>query len=197
MKLSTIPKNLKLKGRRVLIRLDLNEPIENGKVVNDFRIRRIIPTLQFLVKNGAKIVVISHRGEKEDSLKPIALYLNKFIKVGFVPDVCGSVASDSIKMMADGSIIILENLRKEKGEEKNGLNFAKKLAKFADIYINEAFSVSHRKHASIVLLPKLLPSYAGFLFTEEVTALSRVIKPKQPLLMIMGGAKSETKLPLI
>ncbi len=197
MKLSTIPKNLKLKGRRVLIRLDLNEPIENGKVVNDFRIRRIIPTLQFLVEGGAKVVVVSHREGKEDSLKPIALYLNKFIKVGFVPDVCGSVASDSIKMMADGSIIILENLRKEKGEEKNDLNFAKKLAKFADVYINEAFSVSHRKHASIISLPKLLPSYAGFLFAEEVMSLSRMFKPKQPLLMIMGGAKSETKLPLI
>ncbi len=197
MKLLTIPKNLKLKGRRVLIRLDLNEPVEKGKVVNDFRIRRALPTLQFLVKSGAKVVVLSHCSKKEDTLKTVALYLNKFIKVGFVPDVCGAIAEESIKRMADGSVIVLENLRQEDGEEKNELSFAKKLAKFGDIYINEAFSVSHRKHASIVSLPKLLPSYAGFLFAEEVTALSRVIKPKQPLLMIMGGAKSETKLPLI
>ncbi len=197
MRLSTLPKNLKLKGKRVLIRLDLNEPIEKGMVVNDFRIRRALPTLQFLVKNGARVVVLSHREKPEDTLKVAVLHLNKFIKAGFVPDVCGSVAEESIKRMADGSILVLENLRREKGEEKNELSFAKKLARFGDIYINEAFSVSHRKHASIVSVPKLLPSFAGFLFAEEVSNLSRAIKPKQPLLMVVSGAKSETKLPLI
>jgi phosphoglycerate kinase len=107
------------------------------------------------------------------------------------------VAEDSIKRMADGSIIVLENLRRDRGEEKNDQKFAKKMASFGDIYINEAFSVSHRKHSSVISIPKFLPSYAGFLFAEEVGGLLKAIKPKQPLLMIMGGAKSEIKLPLI
>jgi phosphoglycerate kinase len=197
MRIPTIPKNIKLKGKRVLVRLDLNEPIENGRVVNDFRMRRALQTLQFLVKSGARVVVLSHCDRPGDSLKTAVLHLNKFIKAGFVPDVCGNVAEESINRMADGSILVLENLRRETGEEKNDRTFARKLAGFGEIYINEAFSVSHRKHASIVTLPKLIPSYAGFLFMEEIEGLSRAIKPKQPLLMVMGGAKSGIKLPLI
>lgn len=179
------------------MRLDLNEPIKNGIVQNDFRIRRSLKTVQFLKKGGAKVIIIAHSDDNVPSLKPVAQHMNKFIQIGFVPETIGEITTDAIAHMQNGSVLMLENLRSRAGEKKNSFAFAKELSLLGDIYVNEAFSNSHRKHASIVQLPKLLPSYAGFLFEEEYRNLLRARKPKKPLLFILGGAKLETKLPFV
>jgi 3-phosphoglycerate kinase len=172
-------KNLKnLKGKKVLVRVDYNVPIKNGKVLDDFRIKKSIQTIKFLQNKGAEVILVSHLGKDgKESLAPVANRLKKYIKK---------------------NVTLLENIRKDSGEEKNDLNFAKKLANLADFYVNDAFSVSHRNHASVVGVPKYLPSYAGFQLEEEIRNLSKVIKnPKHPFLFILGGAKFSTKMPLI
>jgi phosphoglycerate kinase len=176
MKFLSVAK-INLKGKRVLLRADFNVPIKNGKIVDDFRIRRTLPTINFLRKKGARVAIISHLTDgKNKSLKPVAEYLSK--RVG-------------------GEVTLLENIRNYQGEEKNDAQFAKQLAKFGDIYVNDAFSASHRKHASIVGIPKYLPSYTGLLFEEEYKNLSRALKPKHPFLFILGGIKFGTKLPVL
>src|SRR3989338_4737898 len=167
-----------LKDKKVLVRVDFNVPIKNGKVFDDFKIKKALPTIKFLQRKGAEVILISHLGKDgTESIKPVADCLKKYIKK---------------------NIILLDNIRKFPGEVKNDLNFARKLAKLGDIYVNDAFSVSHRSHASIVSLPKFLPSYAGFQLEEEIKNLSKVFKkPKHPFLCITGGAKFSTKIPLI
>jgi len=183
-----------LEGKRVLLRLDLNVPLKNGKVIDDFRIKKVIPTIKFLKSKKAKVVVISHIGRGgKDSLKPVA----KYMKVKFFPKTIGKEVETFISNMKDGDVVVLENLRKNKGEEKNDIKFAKSLSYLGDIYVNDAFSVSHRKHASIVLLPKLLPSYCGILLKDEIKNLSIPTKIPRPFLFILAGAKFNTKLPLI
>lgn len=186
-----------LKGKRVLLRLDINEPIENGVVLNDFRIRQSLPTIQFLKKNGAKVIIIAHSDDSVPSLKPIARHMNKFMKVGFAPKTLGKITTSTVDGMQSGAVIILENLRSHAGEKKNSLVFARELARLGDVYVNEAFSSSHREHASIVQLPKLLPCYAGLLFQKEYESLNRVRNPVKPFVFLLGGAKLETKLPLV
>lgn len=178
-------------GTRVLLRLDLNVPLKNGSVVDDFRIRRALPTLEFLKKAGARTVIVSHHDN--GSLVPVAEYLKQFVPVEFVP----RVIPEERDVPPAGSFIVCENLRSDAREETNDAGFAKSLAAHADIYVNEAFSVSHRVHASIVGVPKFLPSYAGLLFADEVQNLSRTFTPLRPFLFIIGGAKTETKLPLV
>ena len=167
-----------LKDKKVLVRVDFNVPIKNGKVFNDFKIKKALPTIKFLQQKGAEVILISHLGKDgTESMKPVADCLKKYIKK---------------------NITLLDNIRKFSGEVKNDLNFAKKLAKLGDIYVNDAFSVSHRIHVSIVGLPKYLPSYAGFQLEEEIKNLSKVFKKtKHPFLCIAGGAKFSTKIPLI
>lgn len=167
-----------LKGKRVLVRVDFNVPIKNGKVSDDFRIKKALPTIKFLQQKGAEVILISHLGKDgTESMKPVADCLKKYVKK---------------------NIILLDNIRKFSGEVKNDSNFAKKLSEIGDIYVNDAFSVSHRAHASIVGLPKFLPSYIGFQFEKEIKNLSKVLKkPKHPFLFILGGAKFSTKIPLI
>jgi phosphoglycerate kinase len=170
--LSDIKTNLK--GKRILLRVDFNVPIKNSKVTDDFRIKKTLPTINFLKRKGAKIILISHLTDgKNKSLEPAAKYLFKKIK---------------------GDITLLENIRNYPGEEKNDKNFAKQLAKLGDIYVNDAFSASHRNHASIVGIPKYLPSYAGLLFEEEYKNLSHAFKPMHPFLLILGGVKFGSKL---
>ncbi len=193
----TIKELKNLKGKRVLLRLDLNEPVINGVVGNDFRIRRSMPTIEFLKKRGARIIIIAHADEKTPSLKPIARHMNRFVRVGFVPKVTGPMVRDSVGRLPEGGILMLENLRSSPGEEKNSSAFAGELASLGDIYINEAFSASHRVHASIMRLPRMLPSYAGILFALEYENLTRARKPKRPFFFILGGEKFETKLPLV
>ncbi|MFC1775510.1 phosphoglycerate kinase [Patescibacteria group bacterium] len=198
MNLTPITKVKKLKGKHVLLRLDLNVPIKNGEVGSNFRIKKSLQTIRFLKKAGAKVIIISHIGRnKSDTLKPIAQYMNKYTRVGFVPDVVDDIAKSAVENIKNGSAIMLENLRKHDEELNNDRGFAKQLAEFADIYVNDAFAVSHRKNASITQLPKLLPSFIGILFEYEIKNLSFALKPPKQFLLILGGAKMETKLPLL
>jgi phosphoglycerate kinase len=170
-----------LKNKKVLVRVDFNVPVKNGRVLDDFRIKKALPTIDFLIKKGVKVILITHLGKDGgESLKPI---IKHFFKVSKCPK---------------SRVSFFDNIRKFKGETENNPVFAKKLSKLGDIYVNEAFSVSHRAHASVVGLPKYLPSYAGFQLEKEIKNLSVVFKKsKHPFLFIIGGAKFSTKLPLI
>ena len=195
-------KNIKqlknIKGKTVLVRVDFNVPIQNGKVTDDFRIKCAVPTIQFLVKKGARVVLITHLGKGGVTLAPVAKRLNKYIKAKFVADSIGEKAQKAVAGLHNGEVLLLENLRNYEGEKNCDKNFAKTLASFGNSYINEAFPVSHRADASIVLLPKLLPAYAGLQLESEVKNLSKALKsPKHPFLFILGGAKFSTKMPLI
>jgi len=190
-----------LVGKRVFVRADFNVPIKDGKVADDFRIKKTLPLLSFLRKQGAKIILSSHiAGSESDSLAPVYRYLASRFQIKnerfeFVPDYFPNRPSALSDLGAD--IVLLENLRKYKEEEANDENFSKHLSSFADIYVNEAFSVSHRPHASIVGIPRHLPRYAGLLFEQEVKNLSESFDPPRPFLFILGGAKFETKITLL
>ncbi len=187
-----------LRSKRVLVRVDFNVPIKDGVIEDDFRIKKAEPTIKFLKDAGAKVILISHLGKGETSLRVVAEALNKDIPVKFVEHIVGMEAEAEVKNMADGDVILLENLRMHKGEQGADKLFAMSLAKLGEIYVNDAFSVSHREDASIVLVPKMLPSYAGFQLEEEVKHLSKPFsQPKHPFLFILGGAKFSTKMPLI
>ncbi len=184
-----------LRGKRILIRVGFDVPVKKGKVADDSRIVKSLSTIRLLKSKSAKIIILSHLGERKESLKPVANYLSRFLKdFKFTPSILGDLTEKAVSKMKDGNIIMLENLRRDKGEEGNNKNFAKKLAAFGDIYVNEAFSVSHREHASIVGIPKYLPSFSGLLFEKEVKNLERAFKPKHPFLLILGGIKFESKL---
>lgn len=185
-----------LNGVKVLLRLDLNVPIQKGKVVDDFRIRQSLPTIEFLQKVGAKVLIIGHLESKEKvSLKVVADHMQQYVPVKFVENYRNVLAE--FETLPAGECLMLENLRTWEGEKVNEPKFAKELASLADIYVNEAFSVSHREHASIVGVPKYIPGYAGLLFEEEVKNLSQAFVPERPFLFILGGAKLETKMPLV
>jgi len=187
-----------LKGKKVLLRLDLNAPLIDGVLRDDFRVKKSIPTLNFLRESGAKTIIISHIESAETkSLKVVYEYLSKFFNISFFRDYFSEETRNAIDGMNEGDFILLENLRIYEGEEKNSEHFARHLASLGEIYVNEAFSVSHRRHASIVGAPKFLPSYAGILFEEEIVNLSKAFNPEHPFLFILGGAKFETKMPLI
>lgn len=186
-----------LKGKKVLLRLDLNVPIVGSEVRDDFRIRRSMPTLAMLKEMGAKTIIISHiENEVTGSLSRVASYISRSIELkAFVTKL--EDAPSVVNAMQDGDVIMLENLRNNPGEKENDPIFAGRLASLADYFVNDAFAVSHREHASIVSVPKLIPSYAGPLFSEEVEQLSKAFNPPKPFMFIVGGAKFDTKLPLI
>jgi 3-phosphoglycerate kinase len=187
-----------IKNTFVLVRADLNVPLEGKKVRDESRIRALVPTLTLLKKKGAKIIVISHIGRNpEETLAPVAKKLSTYIPLTFVPAVFGASVDQALLGMRAGDVIVLENLRSEMGEQSGSVSFAKKLAAYADVYVNEAFPVSHRKDASIALVPKYLPSFAGLQLEREVKELGKALAPKHPFLFILGGAKAETKLPLL
>lgn len=186
----------KLRGARVLLRLDLNVPIDGGKIMDRFRIDRVLPTIDFLKKVGAKTIILSHLGRKGESLLPVARELNRVTDVGFIP-VSPVDVQRTLHELTDGGAVLLENLRKDSGEEKGSPSFAKVLASLGDLYVNDAFAVSHRKHASVFALPKLLPHYAGPLFMEEYRNLKKAFSPQKPFVFILGGAKFETKVPVL
>ncbi|KKT37891.1 MAG: Triose-phosphate isomerase [Parcubacteria group bacterium GW2011_GWA1_44_13] len=198
MKLPTIKDIKNLKGKRVVLRLDFNVPIKNGRIVETMRIDRAIPTIEYLRKKKARIVIFSHIGkDASSSLKPVAQYLSKTMNVGFVPDFRTDEARAIADCLPEGGVVLFENLRLDDLETKNDPAFAKYLASFGEVYVNDAFAVSHRVHASVVGITKFLPSYAGFLIADEVKNLSLALKPKHPFLFILGGAKFETKMPLM
>jgi len=200
-------KKIDVKNKRVLVRVDFDVPIdEKGIVVDNTRIKGCLPTLEYLIKQKAKIILISHMGRPDGkkigkmSLKPIAEELGKLLdkKILFFADIYGKKVEDKIKKMEFNDILLLENIRFWKEEEENSLEFAEKLAKLGDIYVNESFAVSHRKHASIVGIPKLLPSVAGFTLEKEISELNKILKnPEKPLVAVIGGAKIETKIKVI
>lgn len=190
-----------LEGVRVLVRVDFNVPIKNGVIVDDFRIKSAFPTIDYLCDGGAKVILIGHleaNEPSENTFKPVAEHIvNKLgKKITFVANLrnANSIINDQ---MHNGDCVLLENLRHDDGEKKNDPKFAEALASLADIYVNDAFSVSHRTHASVVGVPKLIPSYAGFQLEKEVNNLSKAFEPAHPFLFVLGGAKFETKLPLL
>jgi len=194
-------------NKRILLRVDYNVDLDDkGKIISDFRIRASLPTINFLLANNAKkIIIISHLGrpkgkDKNLSLKPIAEHLGRLLKkeVVFVDDCIGDQVRQSIESNEDKKIFLLENLRFYEGEEKNDEAFAKELAKLADVYVNDAFGVCHRLNASVAAITKFLPSYAGLLLEKEVNNLSRLKeKVERPFVVVLGGAKISTKLPVI
>lgn len=199
-------KSLKnISGKRVLLRLDLNVQIVKGKILDDYRLFLALETIDFLLKKKAKLIIISHLGRAEGvfdekySLKPVANRLKKLIKhpFSFVPEYEPEKAIGKIAKLNNSEAVLLENLRFNPGELSNDSGFAKELASLADIYVNDAFSVSHREQASVTAINKYLPSYGGLSLEKEIIALDRVLLGKKPFIVIMGGAKIETKAPLI
>ncbi len=195
-----------LTQKNVLVRVDLNVPMIDKKITDDTRIKAILPTIKYLIKNQAKIILISHFGRPEGvfnsemSLKPIADHLATLldVKVSFSPDCIGEIAKKNINEASFGSVVVLENLRFYKQETKGDIDFAKQLASLADIYVNDTFSSSHRAHASITTITKFLPSFAGFLMQYELENLNNLLQnPQQPMLAIVGGAKVSTKIDLL
>lgn len=182
-----------LKEKTVLLRADFNVPIKDGVVFDDFRIRKVLPTVDFLLKNAKRTVIISHHSNDKQSLAPVARHINKTVNSRFISDPFKAGALDGF----NEGLVVCENLRFWRGEKENDQEFAKRLSLLADFYVNDAFSASHRRHASIVSVPKFLPSSAGFLFEEEFSHLSIAFDPPAPFVFIIGGAKAKTKLPLV
>jgi phosphoglycerate kinase len=198
-------KNFAFKDKRVILRTNFDVPLDKkGQIADDFRIRRGLPTIKYLIDNEAKVILISHLGRPSEgqrfSLEPVAVRLEELLgkKVMFVKDCVGRMVEKAIKNMEPGDVILLENLRFHSGEINNDAHFAKCLASLGEIYINDAFSNCHREHASIVGIHKHLPSVVGLLLEEEIKILTSVLqKPKRPLVAVLGGAKVETKIPCL
>ncbi len=196
-----------VKGKRVIVRADLNVPLVGGQISDATRIERILPTVKDLAARGAKVVIISHFGRPEGqknpkyTLKPVAEKLGELlggVPVRFVEDCVGPVAEQAVASLADGEVAMLENLRFYPGEEKNDKDFVASLAKLGDIFVNDAFSVSHRAHASVAGIAHALPAYAGPTMLAELNAFKMVLGvPKRPVAAIVGGAKVSTKIQLL
>lgn len=189
-----------LKGKTVLLRADFNVPVANEAVAESYRIDKSFGTINRLRSAGASVVVISHFEGEGGSLKPVFEYIKKRVPeaafAGGGEDWWGE-AEKARAEMPQGGILLLENIRRNEGEKKNDPSFAERLSKLADIYVNDAFAVSHRAHASVVGVPKFLPSYAGLQLEEEVRRLTECFSPEHPFLFVLGGAKFDTKIPLI
>jgi len=194
-----------LKGKRVLVRVDLNVPMENGRVADRTRLERVIPTIQEIADKGGKVVLLSHFGrpkgrDVKQSLKPIAAALSDVLgrPVAFAEDCIGEAAAKAVASMKEGDILLLENTRFHAGEEKNDSGFAKALVKLGDVYVNDAFSAAHRAHASTEGLAHLLPAYAGRAMQGELDALAKGLEaPARSLVAVVGGAKVSTKIDLL
>ena len=202
MKFRTL-KNVNLRGKRVLLREDLNVPMHEGEILDYKRIEAALPTIKHLSDQGAKTIVVSHLGRPDGkpdhryTLKPVAnaLASRLSIDVTFASDVVGPSAHEAIEAMKDGDIVMLENVRFEPGEEQNDPAFARQLAELADYYVNDAFGTAHRAHASTEGVAHCLPSAAGLLMEAEIHALSKLIdNPAEPYVCVIGGAKVKDKV---
>jgi phosphoglycerate kinase len=198
------PIGKKLSGQTVLVRVDFNVPVSKGKVADNFKIFSSLETIRFLKRYRSKIILISHAGdpvknEKQYSLLPMSNELSRILgnKIKFLKGVINEKTVTEIISSKKNEIVMLDNLRFNPGEKANDPKFAKLLSSMADVYINDAFSVSHRRHASVAAITRYLPSYAGVLLEKEVLNLNKLINPNLPLVLIVGGAKIKTKLPLI
>ena len=200
-------KDINVSGKRVLIRVDFNVPLDDsGNITDDTRIRLEMPTIKYLLQHNAKVIICSHLGRpngevnEKYSLLPVAKYLIKELlgRVFFANDCVGLEAQTKAKNLKEGEVLLLENLRFYKGEESNDPIFAEKLASLADIYVNDAFGTAHRKHASTYGVAKLLPNAVGFLMGKEINTINSVIdNPERPFVAILGGAKVDDKISLI
>ncbi len=215
-----------LSGKKVLVRSDFNITVDGGgRILDDFRIRASLPTIKYLIDKKARVILMSHFGRplenqklnipglarsvsrrtragknQKFSLRPIAQRLSKLInsEIKLADDCIGSAVENLVQQLKPSRILLLENLRFHAEEEENNDNFAKELVKLGEIYVNDAFGVSHRAHASIVGIAKYLPSFAGFLMKKEIEVLSQILKnPQRPLTVVIGGAKISTKIQLI
>lgn len=196
----------KLESKRVLFRASLNVPIKNGKIKDTFRLDKQLATIRFLRMKGAKIIIVGHLGrpkggvlEENYSLFPIAEYFAKKLntKVKFASGLIDINTGTAISGLKEKEIVVLDNLRFNLGEKKNSKRFAKTLASLADLYVCDAFANAHRPHASMDVIKSYLPAYAGLLMEQELTNLHAALKPKKPLLLVLGGSKIATKLPLV
>ena len=201
-----LDQNLVLKDKKVLLRVDLNVPMKNRAITETSRIEKIIPTIKLLIEKQAKIIVLSHIGRPKGkviqkmSLEPIskklASLLNK--EVLFNKNIINESTLSEINKIPNGSIMMLENIRFYKGEELNDNEFSKRISNLGDIYVNDAFSCSHRSHASVKGITKYIPSYFGLQITKEINALKRITSEiKKPVTLIIGGSKISTKIKII
>ena len=198
-------RNKNIKGLKVLVRCDLNVPIRNGKVLDDFRIKKLIPTIDYLRNQGAKIILITHLGEPNGrdlsfSVRPVAKRLWELVqgRLKFVNDTIGKKVEKEIDEMKEGDIVVLENLRFYKEEKQNDDNFSRSLARLGDIFVQDAFGACHRNHSSIVGITKYIDSFPGLLLEEEIRVLSdALVSPDRPLVSIVGGFKVSSKIKVI
>lgn len=211
-------RDVDIAGKRVFIRVDFNVPIKDGKVEDDTRIVGALPTIQYAIEKGAKVILASHLGrplkdkkkaeekglpfdEKKYTLKPVAQRLSELLgkQVEFVEDCIGEKVKQAVEKLSEGDVLLLENLRFHAGEEKNDKEFASQLAELAEVYVDDAFGATHRAHASIAAITEFLqPAVAGFLMEKELTYLSKILNnPEKPFVAILGGAKVSDKIPTI
>ncbi len=199
-------RDIDVKGKRVLVRVGFNVPLKDGKIGDDTRIRATLPTLEYLLENGAALILCSHLGRPkgrplpEYSLKPLAGYLAQLLgrPVSFVEDCIGPKADEAAKALNLGEVLLLENTRFHAGEKKNDPKMAEQLASLADVYVNDAFGPAHRAHASTAGVARFLPAVAGFLLEKEIKYLGQAIAdPEKPFVAILGGAKISDKIGVI
>ncbi len=198
--------DIDVQGKKVLVRVDFNVPIKDGKVGDDTRIRAALPTIQYLLDHGAAVILASHLGrpkngpEAKFSLRPVAEYLGTLIKapVKFAEDTIGSSAVQAAAALKPGEVLVLENTRFYPGEEKNNEELARAMASLADLYVNDAFGTAHRAHASTEGVARFLPGVAGFLMEKEIRYLGQAVaSPEKPFVAILGGAKISDKIGVI
>jgi phosphoglycerate kinase len=199
-------RDVDFKGKRVLVRVDFNVPIKDGVVSDDTRIKAALPTLEYLLNQGASLVLCSHLGRPKEgpdpqfSMKPVAEHLSKLMgkPVAFAEDCVGPIAEQAAAKLKPGDVLVLENTRFHKGETKNDPEMSRQLAALAEIYVNDAFGSAHRAHASTEGVARLLPAVAGFLMEKEIQYLGQAIaNPQKPLVAILGGAKISDKIGVI
>jgi len=187
-----------LKGKYVILRSSLNLPVQDGVVTNEYRLIKALPTLRYLHEAGAKIILIGHIGRQpEETLKPVFAALEKHLPAHWGGVIGSTECMERRELMADGDILMLENTRQDPRDAANDLAYAQEIAALGEIFVNDAFDAAHRDQASVTGVVRLLPSYAGLTLLQEIQKLSAVMKPKSPSLFIIGGAKFDTKMPLV
>lgn len=199
-------KDVDVRGKRVLVRVDFNVPLAEGAVADDTRVRAALPTLRYLVDHGARVILVSHLGRPDGapderySLRPVRRTLQRLLgrNVVFVPEVVGTEATEAVGRMVDGEVLMLENVRFHPGEKSNDPDFARELAALGDLYVNDAFGAAHRAHASTAGVARFLPAYAGLLLAREVETLTGMLTdPERPFVAILGGSKVSDKFGVI
>ncbi|MBI4336660.1 MAG: phosphoglycerate kinase [Chloroflexi bacterium] len=199
-------RDIEVAGRRILVRVDLNVPLEDSRVTDDTRIQAVLPTIRYLAERGGRVVLCSHLGRPQGGVKetlrlrPVAERLRSLLggNVGYVPQCVGPQAAEAVGQLPPGGVLLLENVRFHPEEEKNDAEFARALASLAEVFVNDAFGAAHRAHASTVGVTRYLPSVAGLLLERELEMLGKVLhNPRRPLVAIMGGAKLSDKMAVL